>query len=245
MLAQQTLCGLVDQLDLGGRGHQALGSLPTTETKLTHSPGPPPRLWVSASFLPRSMLAMRRSCGCLASQLQPGLEHHPQPGRADRMTERLQPAVRVDRQVAVEVEAARQDVLPALPALGEAEILHQHQFGRCEAVVDLGHREFLARIGDPGLLIGVLGRRDDLRKGGEVVRRIGDAFRRARGEREAFDVQRLVGVAMGVFGAHHDRRRRPVGNAGTVEDAEHSGDGGGVADRLDGHRLAELRPRIT
>src|SRR5262249_49944684 len=40
-----------------GRGPRyALGSDPTTLTNDTHSPGAPPRLWVSASFRPRSTL---------------------------------------------------------------------------------------------------------------------------------------------------------------------------------------------
>jgi len=45
------------------RWGQAEGSLPTTDTKLTHSPGDPPRLWVSASFLPAAMLWMVRAAG--------------------------------------------------------------------------------------------------------------------------------------------------------------------------------------
>src|SRR5262249_23239535 len=53
-----------------------------------------------------------------AAQLEPRLEDHPQARRADRMAEALQPAVGVHRQVAVEVEAPVEHVLPRLAALG-------------------------------------------------------------------------------------------------------------------------------
>ena len=56
----------------------------------------------------------------LAAQLEPGLEEHPQPRRADRVAEALEPAVGVDRQLAVEVEGAGQDLLPRRAPLGEA-----------------------------------------------------------------------------------------------------------------------------
>src|SRR5438270_7254774 len=101
----------------------------------------------------------------LAAQLQPALEEHAQPGGADRVAERLQPAVGVHRQLAVEVEDAGQHVLPGGAAAGEAEVLHQHQLGRREAVVHLGHRQLLPGLLDAGLGEGVGGRRADLREG--------------------------------------------------------------------------------
>ena len=66
----------------------------------------------------------------LAAELQPRLEHHAQARGADRVAEGLEAAVGVDRQVAVEVEGARLDLLPRRAALAEAEVLHQHQLGR-------------------------------------------------------------------------------------------------------------------
>src|SRR4051794_11744180 len=78
--------------------------------------------------------ALRRS---LAPKLQPGLVKHAQPGRTDRMPERLQPAVRVHRKVARQVERAGKHFLPRRPARAEPEVLHQHQLGRREAVVHL------------------------------------------------------------------------------------------------------------
>ena len=73
------------------------------------------------------------------------------------MTEGLQPAVGIDRQVAIEVERAGEDFLPPEPALGKAEVLHQHQLGGREAVVYLCHGELAARVGNAGLLVRVGG----------------------------------------------------------------------------------------
>src|SRR5262247_574231 len=56
--------------------------------------------------------------------------------RADDADERLQAAVRIHRQLAVQVERPRQHVLPRRAAAGETEIFHQHQLGRREAVVN-------------------------------------------------------------------------------------------------------------
>src|SRR5215813_2368040 len=65
----------------------------------------------------------------LAAQLQPALEQHAQPRGADGMAERLEPAVGVHGQLAVEVERPGQHVLPGGAAAGEPEVLHQHQLG--------------------------------------------------------------------------------------------------------------------
>src|SRR5262245_35517572 len=48
----------------------------------------------------------------LAAKLQPHFEEHPQPRGADGMPERFQAAVRVDRQLAAQLERAVQHVLP-------------------------------------------------------------------------------------------------------------------------------------
>src|SRR6059058_1003864 len=66
---------------------------------------------------------------CLAAQLQPGLVKHAQTGRTDRMSERLQTAVRVHRKVTCEVERPREHFLPRRPPRAEPEVLHQHQLG--------------------------------------------------------------------------------------------------------------------
>src|SRR4051794_32540378 len=73
----------------------------------------------------------------LAAQLQPCLVKHAQPGRTDRMPERLQTTVRVHRKVPREVERTREHFLPRRPARAEPEVLHQDQLGRREAVVHL------------------------------------------------------------------------------------------------------------
>src|SRR5712664_334604 len=79
----------------------------------------------------------------LAAKLQPALEQHAEPGGADRVAERLEAAVGIHRQLAVEIERAGQHVLPGRAAGGEAEVFHQHQLGRREAVVHLGHGQLL------------------------------------------------------------------------------------------------------
>src|SRR6187401_1967317 len=86
----------------------------------------------AAQIVREGQLAAARDAGdlplaSLAAQLQPRLEEHPEPGGADRVAEGLQPAVRVHRQLALEVEGAVQHLLPRGAALREAEVLHQHQ----------------------------------------------------------------------------------------------------------------------
>src|SRR5436853_284680 len=61
----------------------------------------------------------------LAAELQPRLEEHPEARSADRMAERLEAAVGVHRQLALEVEGACEYLLPRGAARGEAEVLHQ------------------------------------------------------------------------------------------------------------------------
>src|SRR5262247_1501339 len=88
------------------------------------------------SQLPAAAHAGDLALARLAAQLQPALEPHAKPGGADRMAERLQAAVGIHRQLAVQIERPRQHVLPRRAAAGEAEIFHQHQLGRGEAVVN-------------------------------------------------------------------------------------------------------------
>src|SRR5687767_2597454 len=92
---------------------------------------------VSERELPPARDAGNLPLAGLAAQLQPALEQHPQPRRADRMAERLQPAVRVDGQLALEVEGPRQHFLPAGAARREPEVFHQDQLGGREAIVHL------------------------------------------------------------------------------------------------------------
>jgi hypothetical protein len=99
-----------------------------------------------------------------AAHLQPALEHHAQPARPHRMPERLQAAVGVDRDLAREVEAALQHLLPRAAPFGEAEVLVDEQLGGREAVVHLGHRDRIARDADARLRIRILRRRMNLGK---------------------------------------------------------------------------------
>jgi len=160
------------------------------------------------------------------------------------MAKGLQATIGVDRQLPVEIEDAVEHVLVAAPALGEPEVLHQHELGGGEAVMYLGHRDLRAGIADAGLAVGVLGAAHDLGEGRVVIAGVQRAFGGARRERQRLHVDRAVGVAMGVFGSDDERGRRPVGDARAVEDPHWAGDQRRAGDRLPGHLLAELRPRV-
>src|SRR5580693_2853452 len=105
----------------------------------------------------------------LSAQLKPALVDHPQPAGPDRMAEALQAPVGVHGQLAVPVEDPVQDVPPRVTALGEAEVLHQDDFCRGEAVVYFGQGELPARVGEAGLLVCLPCAGDDLGEAGVVV----------------------------------------------------------------------------
>ena len=123
-------------------------------------------------------LAVRRG---LPPKLEPALEEHAQSGGADRVAEGLQAAVGIDRQLTVAVERARQHLLPRRAPLGEAQVLHEDELGRREAVVHLGHGQLRPGVGDAGLRVGVGGRAHDLLEGRVVVAR--GRWGRRRGRR--------------------------------------------------------------
>ena len=137
-------------------------------------------------------------------------------------------------------------VLPTQPALGEPEVLHQHQLGGREAVVHLGHRQLRTRVGDAGLAVGVLGRARPprgsscSRSRGRSARPPGPATKRQR-----LHVQRVVAVPVGVLGPADDRRGRPVADAASSRTRRaRPATRGDARDRLERHLLAELRPRV-
>ena len=111
--------------------------------------------------------------------------------------------------------------------------------------MDLGHGQLGPRVLHAGLLVGVLGRAHDLGEARVVVLRAHRALARPGGEGQALDVDRLVGVAVGVLGPDDDGRRRPVRHAGAVEDAEGAGHQRRGADGLLGDLLAELGPGVA
>ena len=86
---------------------------PTTDTKLTHRPGAPPRLWVRPSFGSAIWRgpASPRSCSHISYIMR-------RPEAPIGWPKRLEPAVGIDRQLAVEVEEAVQHVLPRGAARG-------------------------------------------------------------------------------------------------------------------------------
>jgi hypothetical protein len=140
------------------------------------------------------------------------------------VAEALESAVGIHRLGSVTIEAAGEHVLPPLPARREAHVFHQHQLGRREAVVDLGHAHFRARVLHAGLLVRVLRAGDDLREGREVVVLAVEALGRTGGERQRLQEDRMLRVLVRVLGAAEDRRRGAVAHARAVEDAEHAGD---------------------
>src|SRR5262249_1634832 len=166
-----------------------------------------------------------RAAPRLATQLEPHLVHHAQPARADRVTEALETAVGIHRLRAVAVEAAVEHVLPRLPARREAHVLHQHELGRREAIVHLGHADLAAWILDPGLLVRVLGAGDHLGEGREVVVLAVVALGGPGGEGQRLDEDRVLRILVRVLGPAEDRRRGAVAHARAIEDAEHAGDG--------------------
>src|SRR5437773_3741933 len=180
----------------------------------------------------------------LATELEPHLVHHAEPARPDRVAEALEPAVGVHRLRALAVEAAVQHVLPRLAARREAHVLHEDELRRREAVVHLGHADLGARVLHARLLVGVPRAGDHLGEGREVVVLAVVALRRPRREGERLDEYRILRVAVRVLGPAEDRRRRAVAHAGAVEDAEHAGDRGRLADGLDRHLFAELGLRV-
>src|SRR5580704_17777541 len=105
----------------------------------------------------------------LSAQLEPALVDHPQPAGPDRMAEALQAPVGVHGQLAVSVVDPVQDVPPGVTALSEAEVFHQDDLGRGEAVVYFGEGELSARVGDAGLRVGLPRAVDDLGEAGVVV----------------------------------------------------------------------------
>ena len=139
------------------------------------------------------------------------------------MSETLEAPVGVDRQFAVQGVGPGQNLFPGHTPFGEAQILHEYQFGRGEAVVDFGEGQLVTWVADPGLGIGILGCRSALGKVGVVVLGVDQSGPAPGGEGQGLQVDRLVGVAMGVLGPHHDGCRGPVGHSGAVEDAESPG----------------------
>ena len=119
------------------------------------------------------------------------------------------------------------------------------ELGRGEAVVHLGHRELLARVGDAGLRVRVAPRSRRSRGTSCSRSRVGVARAVAGDERQRLDVDRLVGVLVRVLGPHDDRGGRAVGDARAVEHAEPAGHQRRVADRLHRDLLAELRARVA
>ena len=160
------------------------------------------------------------------------------------MAEALEAAVDLAGDRAIGVVEAVEHVLPALAGLGDVQVLHGHEFGDGETVMDLEHRHFVARTLDPGLFVGFL-RRDA--RGVEVaaVPRIVARLRAVRdGELQRLDADDvLLAERLGDLGRRDDGRGRTVRHAAAVEQAERRGDHRRVEDgfHLDGLLQMGLR----
>src|SRR5260370_8122009 len=124
------------------------------------------------------------------------------------MAERLEAAVGIHRQLALEIEESVHHVLPCGPARTEAEILVEHQLGRSEAIVHFGHADLLARIRDARLRVRVLRSRDDFAEGGEVVVLCQRSLRWSRDERKRLYIDWVLAVFFPFFVAYDDSRPR-------------------------------------
>ena len=107
----------------------------------------------------------------LAGDLLVGIEHHPHPGRADRVADADQPAARVDRDPAADGERAVLDRLPRRAGPGDAEVVDRRVLGHREAVVRLDGVE-LVDVGDAGAREGVLDGSAHVREHVRVVGRV-------------------------------------------------------------------------
>src|SRR4030095_4208627 len=84
-----------------------------------------------------------------AVRLDRVLVDHASPGRACRVSERLEPAVGVQGPLPAELERAARDVLLRLALLAKAEIFVGEQLGEREAVVQLHDVELAERLRGP------------------------------------------------------------------------------------------------
>src|ERR1700733_1501211 len=161
------------------------------------------------------------------------------------MPETLKPTIGVDGELANELEGAVEHFLPGRAAFGESKVLHEHQLGWGKAVVHLGERQLVARVGDPRLAVRVARRRFALGKVGVVVVRVDQAGAAASYERQTLDVYGLVGIAVSILGAHKDCGSSTVGYPRAVEYAQPTCQTRRGENRLTAHFLAELRPWVA
>src|SRR5581483_11637281 len=87
---------------------------------------------------------------------------------ADGMAAGLEPARRVDRQVAAQPGHAAGSELPALAGPGEPQVLVVDDLGDREAVVALGDVDLAGRVADAGHGVGGPGRLAGGLEGGEA-----------------------------------------------------------------------------
>src|SRR6185369_1138463 len=71
------------------------------------------------------------------------------------MTETLQPTVNLARYRSVRIKPAVAHVAPGLAFVGQEQVLHCHQFGDGETIMNFSQVDLLARVGDASFLVGL------------------------------------------------------------------------------------------
>src|ERR1700730_6239205 len=85
---------------------------------------------------------------CPPQQLVIYFIRHAQARSGDRMTETFEPAVDLAGKLAIAIVEPIQNVGHGPPLVREEQVLHRHEFGNREAIVNLDEAELRARLGD-------------------------------------------------------------------------------------------------
>src|SRR5208283_4692118 len=161
------------------------------------------------------------------------IEHLAYSGRADRMARADQPAARINRQLAAELDHAFLDRLPRFARLGDPEMINRHVLRGGEAVVRLDSRQ-LADARNARALERVDDRLARMRQYVSVVAAFGDLgveFERRRvmaPSEDARDVGELLAVALcprrRKFFRSEKNRDRAVGHLRAIAHLDASAD---------------------
>src|SRR5262245_66498196 len=105
-----------------------------------------------------------------AKQLIVDFVEHSKPAGSNWMPERLQPAIRVYRQLSFQGKCASVDIMLSLAGFREAEIFIDDELGYREAIMNLCHAHLSPRVFDAALVIDLLGGGFCLGKAREIER---------------------------------------------------------------------------
>ena len=150
---------------------------------------------------------------------------------ADRMAAGKQATARIDGQAPAQRGFAGTHHREARARLGDAELLEDHELGRCGGVVDLDHVD--TPWPDPGYPVGLLGRSGD-RSFGPVAETSGPQGRRQH-------ANRVGGKTLQASRRRDDDRGRSVPDRRAHQQRERIDDRAARQNLVDGQRLAVLR----